>query len=200
MARIINLDSESHTYTVDGEIVPSVSEVTRFISREIYGEISQYTLENAAARGTKVHKATEALDKYGDAEVDEDLAPYLEAYVAFRREHKVTWEKIEYACHSEKLNLCGTADRIGIVDGKNTLLDIKTSSSLQKVLYGAQLNLYRLILLDNGIEVERLIIAHLKKDGSYKLVEMPIDETVARACLALHNALHKKPRKGKKTE
>ena len=132
--------------------------------------------------------------------MDEELAPYLEAYVKFRREHKVKWEKIEYACHSEKLNLCGTVDRIGVVDGKKTLVDFKTSSILQKVLYGATLNLYRLILLDNSIEVERLVILHLKKDRQYRLVEMPIDETVARACLALHNALHKKPRKGKKTE
>lgn len=52
MAKLIFYD-EGHTCKLDGETIPSVSELTRFISREVYGTVSQSTLDNAAARGTK---------------------------------------------------------------------------------------------------------------------------------------------------
>ena len=199
MARIITLDEDSHKYTVDGEPVPSVSEITRFISREIYGEISQYTLENAAARGTKVHKATESLDHYGSVEADEETAPYLEAYIKFRREHKVKWIHIEWML-DYKDQFCGTLDRTGEIDGVETLVDIKTSSSLQKVLYTAQLSLYMMLARENGYEPKKMLILHLMKDGNYKLVELQEDQTLAESLLYLHNALKKKPRKRKEKE
>ena len=41
MARLIFFD-DTHTYTVDGEEFPSVSEISRFASREVYGEVSQW--------------------------------------------------------------------------------------------------------------------------------------------------------------
>ena len=55
MANLIFYD-ESHRYTVDGEEVPSVSELTRFIAKDIYGEVNQMVLDMAANRGTAVHK------------------------------------------------------------------------------------------------------------------------------------------------
>lgn len=197
MAQLIFFD-ETHTYTVDGETVPSVSELTRFISREIYGELNQIVVDNAAVRGTAVHKATEILDKYGKAEITEDIAPYLKAYIAFRKEHKCEWEKIEYAtCHPGKL-YAGTLDRIGTVDGKLTVLDIKTTGTIDpqhRALYGAQLNLYRKMLPEKAIE--KLYVLQVKKDGTYKLYDLPIDDAVADACITLHLATKKKTRKRK---
>ena len=52
MANLVFLE-ENHRYTIDGEEVPSVSELTRFIAREVYGEVNQQILDNAAARGKK---------------------------------------------------------------------------------------------------------------------------------------------------
>ena len=199
MARIITLDEDSHKYTVDGEPVPSVSELTRFISREVYGEVTQYVLENAAARGTAVHKATEAVDKFGSVECDEDIVPYLEAYIKFRKEHKCEWEKIEWmAVWDDKA--AGTLDRLGKVDGVLTILDIKTSSALQKPLYSAQLNFYYMIAQANGYKPEKLAILKLQKDSTYKLVDIPIDPAVPNALLVLHEALKKKSRKRKEKE
>ena len=76
MANLVFFD-QSHTYEVDGEPVPSVSEVTRFLSREIYGDITQFQLDNAAERGTAVHKALEVLDKYSEVEAAEDIVQTL---------------------------------------------------------------------------------------------------------------------------
>ena len=193
MAQLLFFD-EGHKYTIDGEELPSVSELTRFISREIYGDVGQFNLDRAADRGTAVHKATELLDKYGTAEIDEDIAPYLQAYIAFRKEHMCEWQKIEYATHHPNNLYAGTLDRVGTIDGKLVVLDIKTSSTIQKPLYTAQLNLYRKMLPD---PIEQLVILHLKKDGTYKLIDIPIDDTLADACITMHEALKKKKRSKK---
>jgi hypothetical protein len=193
MAQLLFFD-EGHKYTLDGEELPSVSQLTRFISREIYGDVGQFNLDRAADRGTAVHKATELLDKYGTAEIDEDISPYLKAYIAFRKEHKCEWQKIEYATHHPENLYAGTLDRVGTVDGKLVVLDIKTSSTIQKPLYTAQLNLYRKMLPD---PIEQLVILHLKKDGTYKLIDIPIDDTLADACITMHEALKKKKRSKK---
>ncbi len=118
MARLIFFD-DTHTYTVDGEEFPSVSEISRFASREIYGEVNQYNLDNAASRGSAVHKATEILDKYGKVECDEDIVPYIQAYVKFRKDFGIDdYEHIEKALAHEELKYAGTIDRIYTMDGK----------------------------------------------------------------------------------
>lgn len=195
MARILTFREDNHEYEVDGEIIPSVSEIIRFISREVYGEVTQYILDNAADRGSRVHKATQMLDVVGDVECDEDIVPYVKAYVQFLRDHKPEWELIEKSMYHPEKKFAGTLDRLGVLDGKKTIVDIKTSSAVQKVLYGAQLNLYKQMARANGHEVERLVVVHLQKDGRYKLVDFPIEDDVANACLILNSALAKKRKK-----
>ena len=116
MARLIFFD-DTHTYTVDGEEFPSVSEISRFASREVYGEVNQYNLDNACSRGSAVHKATEILDKYGKCECDEDIAPYIQAYVKFRKDFGIKdYAHIEKALAHEELKYAGTIDRIYQID------------------------------------------------------------------------------------
>ena len=42
--------------------------------------------------------------------------------------------------------------------------------------------------------VEKLFILQLVKDGSYKLIELEVQNELAEACIALHQALKKKKR------
>ena len=194
---------DSHKYTVDGEEVPSVSELTRFLTREMYSEVPQYVLDNAAQRGTKIHKATEALDVYGKVEIDSDLVDYLKAYVSFRKEVNPEWEKIEWSVCNDKL-YAGTLDRYGLVGGVPTILDVKTTASitgLHKVVYTAQLNLYRLAVMKEK-PVEALTILQLRKDGTYKLYPIEVNEPLAQACITMHEAIKnaKKRRKKKNAE
>jgi hypothetical protein len=118
IARLIFFD-DTHTYTVDGEEFPSVSEISRFASREVYGEVSQFNLDNACSRGSAVHKATEILDKYGKCECDEDIEPYIRAYVQFRKDFGIKdYAHIEKALAHEELKYAGTIDRIYTMDKK----------------------------------------------------------------------------------
>lgn len=196
MATLLFFD-QGHKYTVDGQELPSVSELCRFLSREIYGDINQYTLDAAADRGTRVHKATEALDLYGKVDVDDDILPYLQAYLNFRKEHQVTWEKIEYAAYHPEDGYAGTIDRYGLLDGKRAIVDYKTTAVIHKPLCAATLNLYRRTMVRNGFQVDALFILQLKKDGKYRMVEFPVDDELPSALLTLHHTLEKKGRKPK---
>lgn len=200
MATLLFYD-DSHKYTVDGEEVPSVSELTRFLSREVYTDAPQFAIEGAAKRGTAVHKATEALDKFGTVECESDIAPFVQAYVQFRKDRSPEWEKIEWPICNQKL-YAGTVDRYGTLDGKKVILDIKTTQSitgLHKVLYRAQLNLYKLAVLHEQ-PVEELWILQLKKDGTYKLIPMEFDDDLALACLTMHEAIKNSKRRRKKND
>lgn len=197
MATLLFFD-QGHRYTLDGEELPSVSELCRFLSREIYGTVAQYTLDSAAERGTKVHKLCEVLDLYGKADVPDDLLPYVQAYLLFRKEHSTRWEKVEYAAHHPADRYAGTIDRAGLVDGKRAILDLKTTYQLHRPLCAAQLNLYRRMLEYGGKwEAEALYILQLKKDGTYKLIPFERDDTLPDALLTLHRTLQKKARKPK---
>ena len=199
MASLLFYD-DTHRYTVDGEEVPSVSELTRFLTREVYTDTPQFFMDGAAARGTLVHKATEAIDEYGKVECPDDISPYVQAYVSFLHDKKPEYHRIEWPVCNHKL-YAGTVDRYGVLDGKNVILDIKTTANItgmHKVLYRAQLNLYRLAV-EIEAPVEELWILQLKKDGTYKLIQLDIDEPLALACLTMHEAIkNSKTRRRKK--
>ncbi|MGM9627279.1 MAG: hypothetical protein ACI3V4_04200 [Faecousia sp.] len=186
---------DGHIYELDGERIPCVSDLCRFISREVYKDAPSWQLEAAADRGTKVHAATEAMDRAGVAEIEDEYLPYLEAYASFLREHDVTWELIEYPDYNPTFLYAGTIDRYGLVDGVRTLLDIKTTYTVHKPLCAASLNLYRLILKTRGMQVDRMVILHLMKDGRYKLIPFEADNDIPYALLILHRLTKKKARK-----
>lgn len=188
---------EGHIYTFDGQEVPSVSEIIRFISKEVYGDIDEETLQYAAERGTAIHKACEVLDEYGIVECTNDILPYLMAYKAFLEEHTVEWELIEQSLYSPDYGYAGTIDRYGMLDGNKVVLDIKSCSKIQKVLVKAQLNGYFYLATDNDYEVDSLYCLQLKPSGKYTLYEVSKREGEFENCLMLHEALlRKQPRGG----
>ena len=193
MAQLLMFHDLTHTYEVDGETLPSVSEIIRFISREVYGSVTQYTLDNACDRGKKVHKFCENLDKFGTVDCDEDLAAYVEAYMNFLKDHTVEWSIIEQSMYHKEQLYAGTIDRVGKVDGKLSIVDIKTSCVIHKPLVTAQINAYAEMYEDNNADIiEQLIALQLKSDGTYKIHEIEIDSTAFTACLTLHGVLKKK--------
>lgn len=186
---------KDHIYLLGGEELPCVSDLCRFISREIYKDAPVWQLEAAAARGTAVHAATADLDAAGCAEINEEYSPYLAAYKAFLMEHSVSWSMIEQPLYHPQHKYAGTIDRYGQIDKHTALVEIKTTYQVYKPLCRAQTNLYRLMLIALGYPVDRVYVLHLKKDGKYRLVPMEIDEILANALITLHNALRKKRRK-----
>lgn len=196
MAQLIFYD-DSHTYEVDGEKMSSVSEVLRFLSREAYDDINQYCLDNAAERGTAVHRACEALYKYKTVECAPDVEPYVMAFLQFLKDHKCDFTDIERPLASAELGLAGTPDYCGTVDGEEAIIDLKAQSAIKKTLVKAQLNGYKLLREKNGKpEVKKLYCLQLMNTGKYRLYPVAIDRTEFDACYALHSAQKKKHPRG----
>lgn len=187
---------KDHVYLLDGVKLPCVSDLCRFLHREIYKEVPAWQMENAALRGTAVHAATQALDDAGSCDIAEEYLPYVQAYKAFLQEHSVCWHMTEKALYHPVYRYAGTIDRYGAVDDLLTLVDIKTTYTVYKPLCRAQLNLYRLMLAARGYAVDRLCILHLQRTGKYRLITIDFDEALPRALITLHSALLKRKRKG----
>ena len=190
----LTYQDQGHIYSLDGEQLPCVSDLCRFLHREIYKDAPQWSMEQAAIRGTAVHTAAQSLDETGRAEIPEEYLPYLMAYKAFLQDYSPAWDMIEKPFYHPVHLYAGTIDRYGAIRGEAALVDVKTTYTVHKPLCRGQLNLYRLMLIARGLPVHRLYILHLKKDGTYKLIPMDEDETLALSLITLHKALAKRKR------
>ena len=164
----VKFDSENHIYTVDGKVVPSVTQILDLLSYEEFGKIDKSTLDYASKRGTAIHEATESLDMGLEAEIDAETEPYVKAYMDFTRDYKPTWLGIEEMVYHPEFEFCGTIDRLGKIGNKFIVMDIKTVSSPDRLTYTKvcmQTFMYSLCLEDK-YETYALF---LKKDGTYRL-------------------------------
>lgn len=169
MAKLLFYD-DTHTYVLDDEELPSVSEVSRFASREVYGEVSQFALDNACSRGSAVHKATEILDKYGTVECEEDIVPYVQAYVQFRKDFSVgSYFAIEKALANEELKYAGTIDRIYTID--EAFVQSTKSLCIKKVIINEQGRVEKVKCeIDLTEQIGNLAIIDLKSSSSVQNV------------------------------
>ena len=127
-------DEATHTYTLDGVVIPSVTEICAPITCGKYPPVG--VVQQAAARGTRVHElcALYDMDALPD-EIEAELVGYVKAWAAFCRDYKPVWQYIERPLHGEidaGQPFAGTLDRIGVIDGFNRVVDIKTTSNLDR--------------------------------------------------------------------
>ena len=192
MAQLTFYD-ENHVYEVDGQRIPSVSEVMRFASREVYSGIDQWRLDNAADRGTRVHDATLAIDENGDADVDADIAPYVEAYVRFLQKFRPHYIASELALADTRRWLAGGLVRCASINKKCVLMDIKTSARVETGLVQGQLTAYAWLWERNRSEkLDDLFVLHLMADGTFRFRKVERDNEYWSALLTLQHKFTKK--------
>lgn len=195
----VQFDEKTHNY-VDafGCSMPSVTFIMRFMNRELYGAIPEYTLDTAASRGTRVHKLTEDLDRYGWAENDEDTVPYLDAYQKFLTAFNPVWIGTEWRGYHKNLLYAGTIDRIGFVAADNgegvDVVDIKTTRTFHEVMVSTQVDAYAEMLQSHGIKVRHIYGLQLLNDGNYVLRKVPNNFKTFLHCLSLHNIMSEEVR------
>lgn len=170
-------DAERHTYTMDGQIVPSVTTVLarlydfRFVSADV--------LAAKAELGTAVHLCCELDDAH---DLDEEsvapaVAPYLAGYRLFKRQKCSTVVAAEQVVYSS-LGYAGKFDLLADIEGKDGsvdrwLIDFKTplvispAVGLQTAGYVAALPREQ---MPAGRKVRRAAL-QLKEDGTYRLHE-----------------------------
>ncbi len=172
---MITFDAKTHTYKLDGVVVPSVTQILGLAN--LYEFIDKKLLKRAADFGTAVHKATELYDegRLNESNLDVALVPYLNGWKKFLNDtkfHVDLAEKLVYSHHG----YAGTFDRMGVLDSKNTLLDIKTSTVVPKTT-ALQLAAYQGAWEEmGGNPVDQLMCVQLKPDSySIKVYNNPKD-------------------------
>ena len=150
---MISFDKQTHTYTNDGRLLLSVTEVIkRYVFPDLYSNVPEEVLNKAAERGTATHAIIEKYIKrtLTNEEYEENKAD-IDAFM-----HEVA-KKHLYLAQSERIVsdgelLAGTIDIIGLFnEGKGEreiIADIKTTSKLNIEYLQWQLSLYAYLLRD----------------------------------------------------
>ena len=169
-------EESTHTYTLDGVVIPSVTEICAPITCGKYPPVG--VVQQAAARGTRVHElcALYDMDALPD-EIEAGLLGYVKAWAAFCRDYKPVWRHIElplYGSPDTGLPFAGTLDRIGEIDGRTRVVDIKTTASLDrpaKVALCEQITGYEWLADLNKIDVSygAGMGVQLFADGNYRV-------------------------------
>ena len=167
-------DPATHTYRIDGVAVPSVTQVVDVITSSERSAINPAVLAQAARRGTLVHEYTESID-YGipleEIDIDPALAGYVQSWLRFKRDWLFTPLYIEKALYSAGDGFAGRLDRIGTMNGHSAIVDVKTTTSfdrLAKIALACQLSGYDRLCVENLMpHIDFLYGVQLKKDGTY---------------------------------
>ena len=161
-------DEDTHTYSVNGKVIPSVTQILNIAND--FGFVNKELLDRASRFGKAVHKATELYDacELNEAILDENLLPYLDGWKLFLSDTNFRVISSEGRVYS-KHGYAGTYDRLGYLDGRLTLLDIKTSTTVARST-SLQLAAYEQAYKEmHDLEIEQLISVQLKP-GAYSII------------------------------
>ena len=146
---MIQYNEEKHEYTLNGEVVPSVTQ----LAKEFSGLDTTWLEAHPefAERGTEMHNQLADWFINGTEPTDEKAVAIA---AKIKRDNR---QQNEVLVYNEELKYAGTADMI-IADGKKiiAIIDFKSSdnkSTRNRNYYTCQLNLYRLALESMGADV-----------------------------------------------
>jgi hypothetical protein len=189
-----NVKQQVSTHTVyrleDETVVPSVTTILKLLSTDdslIYWSNNlgkqrldyKKTLNSYARKGTFVHELIhENLTGNFDKKVLVDLTENekslgyncMSYYYNFLKENSLEPIFSEEQFVSEKFKFGGTIDFFGKLNGKNTILDFKTSKSFQ-LKHFIQLSAYRQLITENtDYEIEQIAVLRLNdKSDDYEI-------------------------------
>ena len=168
----------THTYIVDGVIVPSVTEMLQVKFGGKYNGVDRATLANAAAKGTEIHKAIEEYCRTGTESELKEVRNFK--FLKKRYGFNVLDNEIPVLLYQDGEPIAaGRLDMLIESNGVRGLADIKRTSALDKNYLAYQLNLYRIAYMQTYAErIAFLRGLHLRED-TRKYVEIPINEAAA---------------------
>lgn len=176
---------ETHTYLYEGVILPSITQILSVKFGNKYDNIPREILENAARRGTAVHKAIDDYERQG---IETDY-PELNGYKLLKQEHGfecIDNEVPVVLFWNGEAVACGRLDLVITEGDEIGLGDIKRTYRLDKESLAYQLNLYRIAYQQcYHKEISFLRGLHLR-ENIRKYVDIPIDENLAEQILNLY--------------
>lgn len=183
----IEFIEETHTYLINGIIVPSVTTLIKKIFPDKYKGISEKVLERKAKYGTLGHKVIEdigvsmmSLDEamqyikklYEIGEINQDMFISLREYVRLCKRNELEPIQNEVIVNYG-YEFVGTLDMIANIKGKRCLIDIKFTAELDYEYLAWQLGMYKLAY---GEDFDNYYCLWLPKGKIGKLAEIKIKE------------------------
>ena len=174
---MLEFNEENHIYLKDGVILKSVTQILKELFPLKYDGIPKEILENKSIYGTELHKFIEIIEKkkpkrpisYCKRYIKIDIyqEQSLKDYLEIKKQYNI--EVLE----SEKIvsydyDYAGTLDIIALVNGKKSIIDIKTTYEFDEIYVSYQNSLYELA---NG-KVDKLYCLWLPKRKIGKLIEV----------------------------
>lgn len=196
-------------YKIDGQRVPSVTEIFKICGVTDLSGIPEEALEKARARGHRVHEWTEDFDVWFQKPQDhlrpapwKDIEGYCEAYLSFLDETGFEVQDIEKTVVNRDYRYAGQLDRSGIFPSGNelripepgmlTVLDIKNVHPPLRPETSLQTAAYYMAM---GLSWGNRCSLNLRPDGSYQLKFYP-DKNDFHDWLSLVRVAHWKLRHG----
>lgn len=166
---------ETHTYLVDGLILPSITQILKVKFKNKYNGVNQKVLNKASEKGTEVHEAIETLCKTGEVKDLKEVKNFM--FLQKQYNFKVIDNEVPVILFKDdKPIACGRLDLVINIDNKIGLADIKRTSTLDKEYLAYQLNLYKIAYEQcYNKKIEFLKGVHLREDIR-KFVNIPISE------------------------
>lgn len=171
----------SHEYTWGETKVPSVTTLITVLAPNPYSNVPKKILQKAADYGNRVHEAVEnhALGKVQD-EVDGFAGIALRRYETLEKEHDVVITSCEQRMlyfDDDKPLYAGTYDMLGVVNGKTSLIDIKTTAAYHADMLKYQLCMYKAALEQmNHFTIDKCYCLWLPKKELGKLIEVEVPD------------------------
>ena len=160
----IHFDPETHVYTTDyGSEIPSVTQ--RIRRGGLLGSAAQFYSVESAARGLASHSACADYDEGRDVAdfLKGEFGGFLTSYIKWCEAMEPVWTSIETPQYSPRYQTAGTADRVGTINGRPVVLDLK--SGRQASWHGVQVAFYDFIHDDLPPRQRRRIVLYLRGNG-----------------------------------
>jgi len=175
----LTFEERRHIYRLRGFEIPSVSTIMQPLSEDVYGSINEDVLSKAADRGTAVHNAIDNYVKFGVEDIPPEHMGYFQAFLKWYEDYDVKPYETEYRAYHKGLLYAGTLDMMASVKGEDTLVDFKTTASINEMLWRVQTEAYNKALASHYFQIcfFKKMVVQLKKDGDYNVVSFKAVDT-----------------------
>ena len=179
----VNFDAEAHRYFLNGNELSGITGILhKHIFPDQYKDIPQFVLDRAAERGTMIHESIELLDAgFAPAE----STPELESYKCIKAENGLSTVANEYLVTDKEHFASGIDLVLSDKEDNIILVDIKTTSVLNKEYVSWQLSIYAYFfeLQNPDLKVSKLYALWLRGDKSEFAEVERIDTAIVKDLL-----------------
>ncbi len=150
---MIEYIDETHTYLIDGIIVPSVTQILEKVFPNKYIGVPEKVLREKADYGTHVHWLIQIIEERKPKKPLAYLKRYcgmnfieeesIKQYLELKKKNKIEIMEIEKLVHYEN-KYCGRLDIKALVNGKRAIIDIKTTATFDEEYVSWQTSYYEL--------------------------------------------------------